>query len=204
MSFRLVTPAGSRTVEIGGLGRLAVHNALAATAAGLAAGLPLDEIVPGLSAPSRAQHRSTVIRVGGAVIVDDAYNAAPESMRAALELLGGLPATRRIAILGEMRELGEAHDAGHRAVGEAAAGVLDLLVVVDGAPDGRAAGITDGALAAGMAPDRVVTAADAASAIDVARAVVVPGDVVLVKASRGIELERVVGGLAAALGGSPR
>ena len=178
-----------------------MHNALAGVAAGLAAGLALDEIVPGLAAPSRAKHRSTVIRAGGVTIVDDAYNAAPESVRAALELLAGLPATRRIAILGEMRELGDAHAAGHREVGEAAAAVLDLLVVVDGAPGGAAAGITEGALAAGMAPDRVVTAADPASAVDVALAVVAPGDVVLVKASRGIELERVVDALAAALGG---
>ena len=199
MTFRLVTPAGDRTVEIAGLGRLAVHNALAGVAAGLAAGLALDEIVPGLAAPSRAKHRSTVIRAGGVTIVDDAYNAAPESVRAALELLAGLPATRRIAILGEMRELGDAHAAGHREVGEAAASVLDLLVVVDGAPGGAAAGITEGALSAGMAPDRVVTAADPASAVEVAEAVVAPGDVVLVKASRGIELERVVDALAAAL-----
>ena len=102
-----------------------------------------------------------------------------------------------------MRELGGAHAAGHREVGEAAAAVLDLLVVVDGAPGGAASGIAEGALAAGMAPDLVVTAADPASAVDVALAVVAPGDVVLVKASRGIELERVVDALAAALGGSP-
>ena len=93
MAFRLVTPAGGRIVEIAALGRLAVHNALAATAAGLAAGLELDEIVPGLAAPSRAPHRSTVIPAGGVVIVDDAYNASPGSMGAALELPGG-PAGR--------------------------------------------------------------------------------------------------------------
>jgi UDP-N-acetylmuramoyl-tripeptide--D-alanyl-D-alanine ligase len=145
-----------------------------------------------------------VIRAGGVVIVDDAYNAAPESVRAALELVAGLPAGRRIGVLGEMRELGKAHDAGHREVGRAAAGVLDLVVVVDGAPGGLAAGITEGALAAGMAPERVVTATDAESATDVALAVVAPGDVVLVKASRGIELERVVDALAAALGGPAR
>jgi UDP-N-acetylmuramoyl-tripeptide--D-alanyl-D-alanine ligase len=202
MTFRLVTPAGERIVEIAALGRLAVHNALAATAAGLAAGLALDEIVPGLAAPSRAPHRSTVIPAGGVVIVDDAYNASPGSMGAALELLAGLPATRRIAVLGEMRELGEAHDAGHREVGEAAAMTLDVLVVVDGAPGGAAAGIVTGALAAGMAPERVITAADAPSAVDVVLAVVAAGDVVLVKASRGVELERVVDALVAALGGT--
>jgi UDP-N-acetylmuramoyl-tripeptide--D-alanyl-D-alanine ligase len=199
MTFRLVTPSGERVVEIAALGRLAVHNALAATAAGLAAGLTLDEIVPGLAAPSRAPHRSTVIRAGGVIIVDDAYNASPGSMRAALELLAGIPAARRIAVLGEMRELGRAHDDGHREVGAIAAEILDLLVVVDGAPGGAAAGIVDSALTAGLAPERVVTAADAASATDVMRALMAPGDVVLVKASRGIELERVVEALTAAL-----
>ena len=114
-----MTPAGDRDVSIPGLGRLAVHNALAAVAAGLAAGMTLDEIVPGLGAGSRADHRSVVLRAGGVVIVDDAYNASPASVTAALELLSGLPG-RHVAVLGAMRELGTAHDAGHVEAGEAA------------------------------------------------------------------------------------
>ena len=204
MRFRLVTPAGERTVEIAALGRLAVHNALAATAAGLAAGMTLDEIVPGLAAPSRAPHRSVVIRAGGVVIVDDSYNASPGSMVAALELLAGIPARRRIAVLGEMRELGDAHDAGHRQVGEAARGTLHTLVVVDGGPGGRAAGIVEGAVVAGLPAGDVVAVDGAAAAVDAVLAVVGNGDAVLVKASRGIELERVVDGLVARLGGPER
>jgi len=200
MRFALVTPAGSAAVAIHGLGRLAVHNALAGAAAGLAAGMTLDEIVPGLVDGGSAPHRSTVIRAAGVTIVDDAYNASPGSMRAALELLAGLPG-RPIAVLGEMRELGPAHEAGHREVGELAGDTLDLLVVVDGAPGGGAAGITAGALAAGLAPDRVVAAADASDAVAWLVPRLAPGDVVLVKASRGVELERVVDGLVAALGG---
>ena len=200
MRFRLVTPAGVRTVAIPALGRLAVHNALAAVAAGLAAGLDLDELLPGLAAPSTAPHRSAVIRAGGVVIVDDSYNAAPGSVRAALELLGGLPG-RHVAVLGEMRELGAAHDAGHREVGEVAGDTLDLLVVVDGGPGGAAEGIALGARAAGLAPDRVLAVADAAAAVEALEGRLVPGDVVLVKASRGVALERVVDGLVAALGG---
>ena len=202
MRFRLLTPAGERAVAIPALGRLAVHNALAAAAAGLAAGLSLDDVVPGLSAPSRAAHRSIVIRAGGVVLVDDSYNAAPGSMLAALELLAGLPADRRIAVLGEMRELGDAHDAAHLEIGAAAGRVLDALVVVDGEPGGRARGIVDGALAAGMPSGSVIAVEDAADAIPAAHAIVRPGDAVLVKASRGIELERVVDGLVAALGGA--
>jgi UDP-N-acetylmuramoyl-tripeptide--D-alanyl-D-alanine ligase len=201
MRFTLRTPAGACAAAIPALGRLAVHNALAATAAGLAAGMTPDEVLPGLAAPSTAEHRSVVVRAGDLTLVDDAYNASPASMRAALELLAGLPG-RHLAVLGEMRELGAAHDAGHREVGAAAA-ALDLLVVVDGAPGGAAEGIVAGALDAGMDRARIRTASDAdeaaAQILGTARA----GDVVLVKASRGVELERVVDRLAGAAGGGP-
>jgi UDP-N-acetylmuramoyl-tripeptide--D-alanyl-D-alanine ligase len=201
MRFRLVTPAGSLEAVVPALGRLAVHNALAATAAGLAAGMSLEEIVPGLAAGSAAPHRSVVTRAGGVAVVDDAYNASPGSMRAALDLLRGLPG-RRLAVLGEMRELGSAHAEGHRDVGAAAAAVLDLLVVVDGVPGGAAAGIVEGALGAGMPAGRVLPVADAGAAVDALRDRLRPGDVVLVKASRGVELERVVDALVASLGGA--
>ena len=200
MRFRLVTPAGERDVTIPGLGRLAVHNALAAVAAGLAADMTLDEIVPGLGAGSRAEHRSVVLRAGGVVIVDDAYNASPASVAAALELLSGLPG-RHFAVLGAMRELGTAHDAGHVEAGEAAGAMLDRLVVVDGGAGGEAAGIVRGALAAGLARDAITVVPDPAAVVSALRGDLAPGDVVLVKASRGIELERVVEGLVAALGG---
>jgi UDP-N-acetylmuramoyl-tripeptide--D-alanyl-D-alanine ligase len=200
MRFRLVTPAGDRDVAIPGLGRLAVHNALAAVATGLAAGMTLDEIEPGLGAGSRAEHRSVVVRAGGVVIVDDAYNASPASVTAALELLSGLPG-RHVAVLGAMRELGTAHDAGHVEAGEAAGTTLDRLVVVDGGEQGEAAGIVRGALAAGLSPDNVTVVSDPPAAVAALRGELVPGDVVLVKASRGIELERVVDGLVAGLGG---
>jgi len=201
MRFRLVTPAGARRVEIPALGRLAVHNALAGTAAGLAAGMALDEILPGLSAASHAEHRSVVIRAGGVVIVDDAYNASPASVTAALELLAGLPG-RHLAVLGEMRELGDAHDVGHRQAGEAAGRALERLVVVDGGPGGAAAGIVEGALAAGLPTRAVTVVEEAGDAVARLRDELRPGDVVLVKASRGIELERVVDGLVDALGGA--
>jgi UDP-N-acetylmuramoyl-tripeptide--D-alanyl-D-alanine ligase len=199
MAFRLVTPAGTLEAVIPALGRLAVHNALAGAAAGLAAGMALDEIAPGLAAQGSAPHRSTVHRVHGLAIVDDAYNASPGSMLAAIEMLAGLPG-RHAAVLGEMRELGDAHDAGHREVGEAAGRALAELVVVDGGPGGAARGIIEGALAAGLSPEHAVAVADPAAAVDVLLPRLAPGDVVLVKASRGVELERVVDGLLAALG----
>jgi UDP-N-acetylmuramoyl-tripeptide--D-alanyl-D-alanine ligase len=200
MRFTLVTPAGSRDVAISALGRLAVHNALAGAAVGLAAGMTLEAIVPGLAAGGTAPHRSVVVRAGGLTIVDDAYNASPGSVRAALDLLGGLPG-RHVAVLGEMRELGSEHEPGHHAVGEAAAASLDLLVVVDGAPGGAARGIVTGAVAGGMPEAKIIVTAGAASVVERLVPRLEPGDVVLVKASRGVELERVVDELVDALGG---
>ena len=197
MQFRLRTADGEVDAAIPSLGKLAVHNALAATAAGLAAGMTLEQILPGLAVALTAPHRSVVTPIRGRMLVDDAYNASPGSMHAALDLLGGLPG-RHVAVLGEMRELGDAHEAGHRDVGAAAAG-LDLLVVVDGAPGGGAEGIAQGAREAGLPDDRLLVVADAADAVRQLRTVTEPGDVVLVKASRGVELERVVDGLVAAL-----
>jgi UDP-N-acetylmuramoyl-tripeptide--D-alanyl-D-alanine ligase len=116
-------------------------------------------------------------------------------MAAALELLAGLPG-RRVAVLGEMLELGEGHEAGHLAVGEAAASIVDLLIVVG--PD--ATGIADGARAAGLDPGRIHHVRDAEEALDVLRPRLRDDDVVLVKASRGIALEAVVDGLRLELG----
>ena len=191
MRFRLRTPAGERDVAIPALGRMAVHNALAATAAGLAAGLALDELLPGLAAASTAPHRSAVLRAGGVTIVDDTYNASPGSMRAALELLAGLPG-RRVALLGHMMELGEASAAGHEAVGAAAAAAADLLIVAAGHEGGEAAGIAHGAIAAGMPAGRVVRATGRATAGAEALQRLRDGDVVLVKASRGLGLDEAV------------
>ena len=191
MRFRLITRAGEREVAITRPGRLSVHNALAAAAAGLAAGMTLDEVVPGLVSGGSAPHRSALIRAGGVVIVDDSYNASPGSVAAALDLLSGLPG-RRVAILGHMMELGDASASGHAAVGAAAARAAELLIVAAGGPGGEAAGIAEAALEAGMAPEAVVRAPTREAATGEAARRLRPGDVVLVKASQGIGLEEPV------------
>ncbi|HVL54552.1 MAG TPA: UDP-N-acetylmuramoyl-tripeptide--D-alanyl-D-alanine ligase [Vitreimonas sp.] len=187
MEFTLQTPVGAVPARIPMLGRLAVHNALAAAAAGLAAGVPLDAIARVLAAGWSAPHRGELHRAGGITLVDDAYNASPASVKAALELLSGLPG-RRVAVLGTMLELGASHESGHREVGEAAAGIVELLVVV-GADAGA---IADGARSAGLAADRVLHVSDRETALDALRPRVRDGDVILVKASRGIALDRLV------------
>jgi UDP-N-acetylmuramoyl-tripeptide--D-alanyl-D-alanine ligase len=195
MRFHLITPAGDRVLTIPALGRLSVHNALAAAAVGLAAGVDLDRVVAGLRGGWSAPHRAEVVRLRGVTIIDDSYNASPGSVLAALDLLAGLPG-RHVAILGEMLELGDGHETGHLTVGEAAAAVAELLVVV-----GRdARGIVDGAIAAGMDPARIHHVVDDEDALEVARPRLREGDTVLVKASRGIALDRVVNALRLELG----
>lgn len=180
--------------SIPALGRLSVHNALAAAAVGLAAGMSIETIVAALAEGWSAPHRAQLIAAGGVTIIDDSYNASPASSLAALDLLGGLPG-RRVAVLGEMLELGEGSDDGHRAVGTAAAAACALLVTVGPA----ASLIADGARRAGMSPSAVIEAADRAAALAVLTARLADGDVVLVKASRGAELDLLVEALRAAL-----
>jgi UDP-N-acetylmuramoyl-tripeptide--D-alanyl-D-alanine ligase len=194
MRFTLRSATERRPVTIPGLGRMAVHNALAGAAVGLAAGLDLDAITSALRRPWSAPHRAQLVRAGGVTIVDDSYNASPASVTAALELLAGLPG-RRLAVLGEMLELGDGHDDGHRLVGRAAAATVELLCVVG---DG-AAGIAEGAIAAGLPAERILRAADAGGAFDQVRHRLRDGDVVLVKASRGIALDALVDALSADL-----
>ncbi|MBA2702127.1 MAG: UDP-N-acetylmuramoyl-tripeptide--D-alanyl-D-alanine ligase, partial [Chloroflexi bacterium] len=128
MRFRLRTPVGGQEAVIPALGRLSVHNATAAAAVGIASGIPLDAIVGALAGGWSAPHRVQLVRLAGTTLVDDSYNASPGSVRAALELLGELPG-RPVAVLGEMLELGDDHEASHRAVGRAAGATAELLVV---------------------------------------------------------------------------
>lgn len=153
-------------------------NTLAALHAYAALGLPLERAaagVPGIRlSPWRGEE---LLLPGGGLVVNDAYNANPDSMRAALEHLAArAQGRRRIAILGEMAELGEASERYHREIAELAA-ALDVLVL----------GVGEGARAYGPA----VWAADAEEALEVARSLLRPGDAVLVKASRAVGLEGI-------------
>jgi len=190
MRFSLVANGMRRAASIPTLGRLAVHNALAASAVGLASGFPLERVAAALRAGWAAPHRGALVRAGAITIVDDSYNASPATVIAALDLLAGLPG-RKVAVLGEMLELGDGHEAGHERAGVAAADVCELLVVVG---EG-AVGIARGARDAGMAPDRVLQVADRDAALAALDDRLLSGDVVLVKASRGIELDLLVDAL---------
>lgn len=192
MTFEIVAraPRPARlAVRIAALGRHNVSNALAAAAVGLIAGLADETIARGLAGPwGRAvAHRGTLLEAPGLTILDDTYNAAPQTVAAALGVLASLPG-RPVAVLGEMLELGPLHEVSHREVGEAAARVVAELVVVGEGAEGIAAG----AAAAGLDPGRIHRAADREAVLPVLGRVLRPGDVVLVKASRGVALESLV------------
>ena len=202
-TLRLPPMRGGRSVRlparIPGLGKLSVHNALAAAAVGHAAGIEPPVIVHALAGGWSAPHRGQVVRLGRVTLIDDAYNASPPSVIAALDLLAGLPG-RRIAVLGEMLELGKGSATGHREVGTAAAATCDVLIVVGAG----ATGIAVGAKAAGLDASRILEARDREAALYLLRDRLRDGDVVLVKASRGVELDLLVEALRAELGRNPR
>ncbi len=173
-----------------------VANSLAAAAVALEAGLAPDAVAAALGAvrPLSRWRMEVVDRPDGVTVVNDAYNANPDSVRAALAALSAMAGGRRSwAVLGEMLELGAASHAEHVEVGRLVrrSGVDRLVVVGDGA---RA--VHDGAVAEGAVDgEESVVVADVPAALDLLATALRPGDVVLVKGSRGIGLERVAAGL---------
>jgi UDP-N-acetylmuramoyl-tripeptide--D-alanyl-D-alanine ligase len=171
------------------LGRHSVHTALRATAVGLVEGLSWEEIVRGMQRLD-VQLRLIASRgLNGATLLDDTYNASPASTMAALNLLADLPVQngRRIAVLGDMLELGSYEEEGHRKVGVRAADVVDLLVTVGR----RAQLIAEEAKAAGLPQDKVLALDDAEAALIEMRSIMGPGDVVLVKGSRAVRMDEI-------------
>ncbi|QHT55487.1 UDP-N-acetylmuramoyl-tripeptide--D-alanyl-D-alanine ligase [Cellulomonas sp. H30R-01] len=182
---------GTRSVpvELRLVGEHHVHNALAAATAGLAVGLTLDEVAAGLSAADAlSPHRMHVVeRPDGVTVVDDSYNANPDSMRAALKALAVLAGRdrRSIAVLGEMLELGDEHREAHDAIGRLVVRLNIGLTVVVG--EGARA-IRDGANHEGSWGDEVLLADDVDAAAQFLEGELRPGDVVLVKSSYGAGL----------------
>jgi len=197
-AFTLHTAARGERVRLGLLGAHQATNAAAAAAAALAAGLDLSAIAAALgSARSlsawRMEHQ---VRPDGVIVVNDAYNANPDSMRSALETIATMAAARpgrAVAVLGEMLELGDAARTEHEAVGRLAAEAgLTVIAVGDGAR-----GIHDGAVAIRGESDTILAVEGHDDAIAWLDAHLQPGDLVLVKASRAAGLERVAASLVA-------
>ncbi|WP_448640006.1 UDP-N-acetylmuramoyl-tripeptide--D-alanyl-D-alanine ligase [Geodermatophilus sp. URMC 63] len=203
--FTLVAGGERHPVALRVVGEHQVANALSAAAAAIAAGTGPDAVAAALSAAEpRSRWRMEVTRrPDGVTVVNDAYNANPESMRAALAALAGMPAAHRVAVLGGMAELGPGATGEHERLGrDAVAAGVDLLVAVG--PD--AAGMVRGARAAGARDGQGATGAvsvpDRAAARELLSEVLVPGDVVLVKASRSHGLELLAADLLTAGAGA--
>lgn len=191
VSFRLHYRGEPLHVKVPMLGRHSVHTALAAAAVGLVDRLSWQEILDGLQEP-RGQLRLVVVPgLNGSTILDDTYNASPDSTLAALNLLDDLNG-RTIAVLGGMLELGDYEVEGHAKVGARAAVVLDGLITVGEL--GRMIGET--ALEAGLSSESVFFAADNAAATERLRQILQPGDTVLIKGSRALEMEEIVAAIA--------
>jgi UDP-N-acetylmuramoyl-tripeptide--D-alanyl-D-alanine ligase len=191
-AFRLHTPSGASDVTMRLYGEHHVSNALAAAAVAHELGMSADEIATALSeAGSLSRWRMEVTeRPDGVTVVNDAYNANPESMKAALRALVAMGKGRRTwAVLGEMAELGDEALAEHDAVGRLAVRLnVSKLVAVGGR---EAQWLQLGAYNEGSWGEESVHVSDAQAAIDLLRSELRPGDVVLVKASRSVGLEAV-------------
>ena len=188
--FEISCSQGAREVAVAGLGEATLSNALAASAAALAAGASLDDIVAGLHCYQPISGRLTRIDLAGdVVVIDDTYNANPQSMENALRTLANLPRKRHIAVLGVMGELGITADDAHLALGRLAA-QLELHTVFAVGMD--AEGIAAGALEKGMPPSSVFACDSCEEASAKLIDLLEHGDGVLVKGSRSARMERVV------------
>lgn len=187
--FRVTAPQEELSGEyrIALFGRHSVVNALFAIAVAAELGLTREEILPGLAACAPAKMRLQLYEVNGVRVLDDSYNANADSMIAALETLAEFPAKgRKLAVLGDMAELGAHSDAAHEEVGRRAA---ELQVGQLFAVGRNAALMAAGARAAGL--NRVMEFATAEAAAGALLSVLKPGDVLLLKASRAARIERV-------------
>jgi UDP-N-acetylmuramoyl-tripeptide--D-alanyl-D-alanine ligase len=196
----LDTPAGPLAVSVPLPGRAQLSNALAAVTVATEFGVELDTIAQRLAGLRAVARRGAVTRLAnGARIVDDSYNASPAAVQAMLAALAATATTgRRLAVLGEMLELGDSARRLHETCGRAAAaaGLSDLFVVGGPAVDG----LVDGALSAGMARDHVHRYADSAAAVDHVASVLAADDVLLVKGSRGARTDVIVDRVVAMVG----
>jgi UDP-N-acetylmuramoyl-tripeptide--D-alanyl-D-alanine ligase len=174
-------------------GRHNAENLLAAVAAATLFDIPAADLQRAVASFRNLPQRSEILRLpGGTVVVNDSYNSNPLAMERMLEMLAAWPdVSRRIIVAGEMLELGVTSPDLHRAAGRRCATAGDCLVAVQG--DARF--FVEGAVAAGMSPEKARFFSTAEEAADFCRFLVQPGDLVVVKGSRGVHLERIVDAL---------
>ncbi len=167
------------------IGEHNVYNALAAVAVGVHHGISLETAIAFLKSLKPADKRGQVVEIAGATVVNDCYNSNPKALKAMVDALAKMPAQRRIVIAGEMLELGPEGEHLHRDSGKHMRGVVDHLVGVRG----LAKAMVEAAKSAGVAAEFLATPEEAG---DWLAANIRPGDAVLLKASRGVKLERAL------------
>ena len=177
------------TFKIGLLGKHNVLNALAAICAAVESGVSCKAIQTGFDKLEATAMRYQVIEKDGLTIINDAYNAAPASMRASIKTTAELAKGRKIAVLGDMLELGEISESAHREVGrEVAEAGFDFLLTLGELADF----IAEGAKIAGLKPERILSFRKHEDAASSLKDIIKSGDTVLFKASRGMKIERVL------------
>jgi len=195
--FLLKTPTGEAAIVLPLPGLHQVSNFLAASAVAIASGASLEDCATAAPDLRPAAHRGELRRhASGALLYDDAYNASPPSMRAALETLKLVQGKRKIAVLGDMLELGPEDFWWHEEAGRYAVGRVDRLICVGP----RARSIGEGAIEAGFPAEEVRYLSSAEEAANLLDSILIEGDAVLFKASRAVGLERAVELLAGARG----
>jgi len=190
MMIKLGVLKNNATVEIDGVfGRSQAYAVAAATAVGLAERINLTKIVDTLALYEGVKGRVKLIPgIKGSFILDDSYNSSPLSAAAALEILDDLDAKRKVAVIGDMLELGVHTEGAHRDLGRHAARVVDYLVTVGA----RAEFIAEGALERGFPENKIGRFDTSDSAKTAVQELIKEGDLVLVKGSQGIRMEKIV------------
>ena len=187
--FDLCRGADRRRVTLPLTGAHFVTCALAAAAAGFEEGATWDQVVHGLERPIPGRRLEPLALPNGVTILDDSYNASPEAMRAALDVLRACKG-RRMAVLGDMFEMGEAGPAAHREIGAYVRGRADALIAVGELSREIAAGAREVGL------DDAEWAGSSDEAVTLLNARLAPGDFVLVKGSRGMRMDTIVTAIA--------
>lgn len=188
ISFSVIVNGASYGVDIPVPGMHNVYNALAGIGVGLSLGLSMQQILNGIASFSPGKMRMNITNTGIYKVINDTYNASPQSMEAALKVLSDIGGTnRKVAILGDMLELGDYSQKGHKDVGRICAENADILIACGTSSEET----VNGALEAGMKGDRVYYYKTTQEAVSNIKNILKTGDVILVKGSRGMKMEEI-------------
>lgn len=187
INFKCIIDGKEEAIFIPTVGKHNIYNAMAAILVGLTLGMELEDIKLGLRGFTASKMRLDIFKKNDLTIINDAYNASPDSMKAALDILGRYE-KRRVAILGDMFEMGEHSEYGHRLVGESSINNVDVLITVGD----MSKFISDEAKKLGLDNNNIHHFENKELAIESLNNLINKDDVVLVKASRGMKLEQIV------------